>query len=105
MSNYPVPPQGGVDPKAAQWFRMVDRDNLGRITAEELQQALSSGNWQKFDIACCRMMIRMFDKDGNDTVDLNEFGHLFNYVNAWIGTFQKFDSNKSSSIDSRELQQ
>ena len=47
----------------------------------------------------------MFDKDGNDTVDINEFGHLFNYVNAWIGTFQKFDSNKSSSIDGRELQQ
>ena len=47
----------------------------------------------------------MFDKDGNDTVDINEFGHLFNYVNAWIGTFQKFDTNKSSSIDSRELQQ
>ena len=47
----------------------------------------------------------MFDKDGSDTVDLDEFGHLFNYVNAWISTFQKFDSNKSSSIDSGELQQ
>ncbi|XP_037072869.1 peflin-like [Pollicipes pollicipes] len=106
MANYPgQQPSGGLDPKAATWFRTVDRDNSGRITAQELQQALSSGNWQKFDISCCRMMIRMFDKDGNDTVDINEFGHLFNYVNAWISAFQKYDTNKSSSVDAKELQQ
>jgi len=106
MSHPGAPQQpGALDPKAAAWFRTVDKDNSGRITAEELQQALSSGNWQKFDISCCRMMIRMFDKDGSDTVDLNEFGALFNYVNSWIGVFTKYDTNKSSSIDAKELQQ
>lgn len=46
----------------------------------------------------------MFDKDGNETVDINEFGHLFNYVNTWISVFNKYDANKSSSIDAEELQ-
>ncbi len=40
-----------------QWFLAVDADNSGQITASELQQALTNGNWSHFNPETCRLMI------------------------------------------------
>lgn len=56
--GYGAPP---VDPNVASWFRAVDTDNSGQITAQELQKALVNGNWSNFSEEACRMMIGKFE--------------------------------------------
>ena len=62
-SSLPIaapPPQGcppGVDPTMYSWFVAVDADKSGAITANELQQALTNGNWSHFNPETCRLMI------------------------------------------------
>ena len=46
-----------------QLLQAVDQDRSGKITAEELRQALHNGNWSPFNQETCRLMIGMFDKD------------------------------------------
>ena len=40
------------------------------------------------------MMISMFDHNRSGTIDVNEFGQLFNYVNQWRGLFMNFDRDR-----------
>ena len=47
----------GVDPSLYSWFVAVDEDRNGHITASELQQALTNGNWSHFNPETCRLMI------------------------------------------------
>jgi len=47
----------GVDPQVVQWFQAVDMDRSGRITALELQQALTNTNWTHFNADTCTLMI------------------------------------------------
>ena len=60
---YGQPPQGpggcppGVDPSIYSWFQAVDADHSGQITANELQQAMTNGNWSHFNSETCRLMI------------------------------------------------
>lgn len=44
-------------------LQTVDRDRSGKITADELRQALLNNNWSHFNPETCRLMIGMFDKD------------------------------------------
>jgi len=101
--GYGQPPQ--VDPQVQQWFAAVDQDRSGRITSEELQRALVNTNWSQFNQETCRLMIGMFDKDFSGTIDLYEFQSLWHYIQQWKATFDKFDSNRSGSIEGHELQQ
>ena len=47
----------GIDPTVYSWFVAVDADHSGQITAIELQQALTNGNWSHFNPEACRLMI------------------------------------------------
>lgn len=49
----------GVDPSVYSWFMAVDADKSGQITSNELQQALTNGNWSHFNPETCRLMIGM----------------------------------------------
>ena len=51
------------------------------------------------------MMISMFDQNKSGTIDINEFGQLFNFVNQWRGVFQGFDRDRSGAIESAEFSQ
>ncbi|XP_005111860.1 peflin [Aplysia californica] len=97
--------QPAVDPQVQQWFMSVDGDRSGRITADELQRALVNTNWTQFNQETCRLMIGMFDKDFSGTIDLYEFQALWHYIQQWRQTFDRFDTNKSGSIEGHELQQ
>ena len=46
----------------------------------------------------------MFDKDMNGTIDINEFSSLWHYIQQWRSTFERYDSNRSGSIEGNELQ-
>ncbi|GFO45732.1 peflin-like [Plakobranchus ocellatus] len=112
MPGYGAPPPGGhpgygqppaIDPQVQQWFMSVDTDRSGQITAHELQQALVNTNWTQFNMETCRLMIGMFDKDFSGTINLYEFQALWHYIQQWKSTFDRFDSNKSGSIEAHEL--
>ena len=46
-----------VNPEVMQWFHAVDTDRTGKISAQELQQALTNANWSHFNAETCRLMI------------------------------------------------
>lgn len=86
-------------------FNNVDRDRSGRISAEELQRALSNGTSRPFNLDACRLMISMLDRDGDGTINFNEFTSLWNYIDEWTRCFRTFDRDNSGNIDKPELQQ
>ena len=46
----------------------------------------------------------MFDRDMSGTIDLSEFQSLWHYIQQWRSTFERYDSNRSGSIEGNELQ-
>lgn len=101
--GYPPAPAPQVDPNVAQWFRAVDQDNSGHIDAKELGQALANGDMSMFSEEACRMMINMFDTNMTGTIDINEFGKLFEYINQWKGMFENFDRSKQGTLGQDDL--
>ncbi|XP_033117615.1 programmed cell death protein 6-like [Anneissia japonica] len=99
----PPPQPGGVD----LWgiFQKVDKDRSGAISVNELQQALSNGTWTPFNPETVRLMIGMFDRDNNGTINFQEFGSLWKYVTDWQAAFRSYDKDNSGSIDKNELKQ
>ncbi|XP_041473423.1 sorcin-like isoform X1 [Lytechinus variegatus] len=96
-----LPP--GADPVLWSWFKAVDQDNSNAITAQELRQALLNGNNSNFNLETCRLMIGMFDKDRNGTINFNEFSSLWKYIQDWKACFDRFDKDRSGNIDANEL--
>lgn len=45
----------------------------------------------------------MFDRDMSGTIDINEFQSLWHYIQQWRSTFERYDSNRSGSIEAAEL--
>ncbi|KAJ2952841.1 hypothetical protein O0L34_g7208 [Tuta absoluta] len=106
MGHGPYPsvgPDGSISPQVAQWFRAVDKDQSGLISATELQGALVNAQGQKFSETACRLMIGMFDKDRSGTINLEEFDKLYTYVNQWLAVFKTYDQDQSGSIEEKEL--
>ncbi|XP_076459897.1 programmed cell death protein 6-like isoform X1 [Babylonia areolata] len=99
----PPPPPPGVSPDLWGWFQAVDQDRSGSISASELQQALMNGNWSPFNPETCRLMIGMFDRDRNGTIDVHEFAALWKYIQDWKNCFDSFDTDRSGNIDANEL--
>eukprot|EP01079_Euglenida_sp_SAG-EU17-18_P007599 gene7599-1357_t len=103
------------------------QDRSGHIDAEELSGALSTFN-AKFAIEACRWMIRMFDKDGNGTIDFGEYVQLHGYLNqpgcTWfyarslcaaaaallwahstmMAAFDQIDTDKSGGLQQAEVE-
>ncbi|XP_052791156.1 programmed cell death protein 6-like isoform X1 [Mya arenaria] len=98
----PAPPPG-VSQEVWGWFQAVDGDRNGKITSEELRQALHNGNWSPFNAETCRLMVGMFDKDRSGTIDVQEFAALWKYVQDWKSCFDRFDTDRSGNIDAGEL--
>ncbi|XP_065190222.1 programmed cell death protein 6-like [Sycon ciliatum] len=84
-------------------FQKVDTDRSQKISANELGQALKNGSFTPFNPETIRLMIGMFDRDGDGTINFDEFGSLWNYVSQWQTTFRQYDRDGSGSIDKQEL--
>lgn len=93
------------NPELAAWFQAVDSDRSGRISANELQQALANGHWSRFSTEACRTLITLFDRDNSGTIDFNEFQQLYGFINQWRAAFQMYDRDNSQAIDGHELAQ
>ncbi|KAF8037804.1 hypothetical protein BT93_B0599 [Corymbia citriodora subsp. variegata] len=77
----------GTDPNMVACFQMADQDGSGLVDDRELQRALSSYN-QGFTFSWPR-----------------EFTGLFNCIQLWKGTFERFDRDMSGKIDGPELRE
>lgn len=101
MTTYQMP----ADQTLCSIFNGADRDGSGQISSSELQKALSNGTWKPFNIQLVEKMINMFDRDGNGTINYNEFRQLWKYINEWLNCYHRFDTDKSGSINKSELNQ
>ncbi|KAI7905817.1 uncharacterized protein BX663DRAFT_467049 [Cokeromyces recurvatus] len=102
----PPPPSGpppGVDQQLWSWFKAVDTDGSGQLSADELQRALINGDWSPFNIETVRLMVNMFDSDNSGTINFNEFSGLWKYIEDWKRCFQAFDTDRSGSINQSEM--
>jgi peflin len=63
MGHGPYPSMGvggTIAPQVQQWFRAVDKDQSGFITAIELKSALINAQGQSFSETACNLMIGNF---------------------------------------------
>ncbi|TFL07516.1 hypothetical protein BDV98DRAFT_539310 [Pterulicium gracile] len=103
-ASTPQPPPSA--PKADplwHYFSSVDKDRSGAISVTELQSALVNGDWTRFDLDTVKMLMNMFDADRSGTIGFSEFKGLWKYIADWQGVFRHFDSDRSGSIEGREL--
>ncbi|KAI9360170.1 hypothetical protein BD770DRAFT_434788 [Pilaira anomala] len=96
-------PPPGVDQQLWSWFKAVDTDGSGQLSADELQRALINGDWSPFNIETVRLMVNMFDADNSGTINFNEFSGLWKYIEDWKRCFQAFDVDRSGSINQSEM--
>ncbi|XP_026742622.1 peflin isoform X2 [Trichoplusia ni] len=94
---------GGVNPQVQQWFRAVDKDQSGFITAAELKAALVNAQGQTFSETACNLMLGMFDKDRTGHINVEEFEKLYTYINQWLAVFKTYDTDQSGNIEEKEL--
>ncbi|CAH8864995.1 unnamed protein product [Trichobilharzia szidati] len=93
-----------VNPQVANFFNQVDTNRSGSISADELQRALNNGLGTAFNMRTVDLMIAMFDKDMNGTMNLEEFNQLFTFVQQWQTCFRNYDRDRSGTIDVNEFQ-
>ncbi|URE01914.1 hypothetical protein MUK42_02688 [Musa troglodytarum] len=92
-----------------EWFERVDSNRSGNITAVQLQGALSVGNLD-FSLSIVQQMIRMYDFDGNGTMNFEEFVALNKFLLKVLYTvwgrgylnpddvYESFDKNKKGMV-------
>ncbi|RCI05730.1 Programmed cell death protein 6 [Rhizopus stolonifer] len=96
-------PSGPADQQLWSWFKSVDTDGSGQLSADELQRALINGDWSPFNIETVRLMVNMFDTDNSGSINYNEFTGLWKYIEDWKRCFQAFDADGSGSINESEM--
>lgn len=91
-----------VNPELMQWFRSVDQDNSGTISVPELNMALSSSG-QRFSLATTEKLLKMFDKDNNGEISLNEFAELHQFIQTMQQGFRKRDTSNNGRLHGNEV--
>ncbi|KAF5095497.1 hypothetical protein DV451_004650 [Geotrichum candidum] len=84
-------------------FKNVDRDGNGSLSENELQEALINGDYTKFNPETVKLMIKMFDRNRDNSIDFEEFGYLWRYLAEWRKLFAQFDKNKNDTISFSEF--
>ncbi|OJD10526.1 hypothetical protein AJ78_08488 [Emergomyces pasteurianus Ep9510] len=84
-------------------FRAANASNSGALSEIELGSALVNADYTSFDAYTVKMMIRMFDKDGNGSVGFEEFVALWRFLAAWRELFERFDEDRSGRISLQEF--
>ncbi|GAU88829.1 hypothetical protein RvY_01455-2, partial [Ramazzottius varieornatus] len=85
------------------WFATVDEDSDGRITVQELQQALFNDNYTPFSVETIQMFLKMFDRNRNNRIEYPEFRELKKYIRKWRAVFDHFDKDHSGTINYTEI--
>ena len=90
-------------------FRTIDKDNNGYINLKELETAMRAFGFEFTDIEIIDLM-KEYDKDGNDNLDLVEFIDLMNKKREEqkeeqdiIETFEALDINDDGFLSKKKL--
>lgn len=86
-----------------KYFEFVDKDHSGKINKEELQEALINGQGEHFSSDCCKLLIELFDREKTGFIGVDDFVHLYKYVNEWVTVFKTYDKNNSKGIEEDEM--
>ncbi|KAJ5769319.1 EF-hand [Penicillium odoratum] len=104
----PAPPPLAVpsdDPQQLfPLFRAANSSHSGSLTEHELGSALVNGDYTSFHPRTVKMMIRMFDRNGNGIITFEEFVSLWRYLAAWRELFDRFDEDHSGRISLSEFE-
>ncbi|ODV60490.1 EF-hand [Ascoidea rubescens DSM 1968] len=106
LMNLPQQRTGEVEEiqyKCQELFRRIDTDNSGEISQRELSEAIKNPDGTKFDNSTIRLMVKLFDRNKNNTLDFREFFFLYRYFNFWVDSFKSMDTDKSLTIDYEEF--
>ncbi|KAK5579917.1 hypothetical protein RB653_009606 [Dictyostelium firmibasis] len=83
------------------WFRSIDKDRSGSISAMELQH-LQVG-YGPLGIETSTKLIRVFDVDKSGQIDFYEYAALHQFINILYANFLANDRNRSGTIDAHEI--
>ena len=90
-------------------FRTIDKDNNGFINLKELETAMRAFGFELSDLEIIELM-KEYDKDGNDNLDLMEFIDLMNKKREEqkeeqdiIETFEALDINDDGFLSKKKL--
>ena len=88
-------------------FNAVDLDRSGKITFNELQKVLTMPGSELqgsiFSERCAKRLVRMFDRNGNGSVDFEEYSALHQYLIQMKAGFESVDTNKSGKVEFSEV--
>ena len=99
----PAPPPPINNPELLQtFFDRVDTNKNGKISATELQSALTNGLEEfPFSLSTVKSILDAFKYQ--EEINFEQFGNIWRYINDWQKCFKRFDVDKSGSINSEEL--
>ncbi|EFC46233.1 programmed cell death 6 protein-like protein [Naegleria gruberi] len=88
-------------------FNAVDLDKSGKITHNELQKVLTMPGSElqggSFSERCAKRLVKMFDRNGNGSVDFEEYSALHQYLIQMKAGFESVDTNKSGKVEFNEV--
>lgn len=79
-------------------FLAADQGHNGAIDYRELQMALSAGTWRPFNMETARMLVNLFDRNHDGTINFDEFSELYRYVTEWSTAFRSHDPSNGGTI-------
>ncbi|XP_077241652.1 calcium-binding protein CBP-like [Tasmannia lanceolata] len=92
----------GTDPSLVACFQLADQDGSGFIDDKELQRALSSYN-QSFSIRTVHLLMYLFTNTNSRKIGPKEFTSVYYSLQNWRAIFERFDRDRSGTIDASEL--
>jgi len=107
QSPHPQPPTVPSSDEPQQLyplFRAANQSKSGALTESELGSALVNGDYSAFDPNTVKMMVRMFDRDGDGSIMFDEFVSLWRFLAAWRELFDRFDEDRSGRISLDEFE-
>ncbi|KAJ5692545.1 hypothetical protein N7462_001968 [Penicillium macrosclerotiorum] len=102
--NPPLSAPGDDPNQLLPLFRAANSSHSGALTEHELGSALVNGDYTSFHPRTVKMMIRMFDRNGNGIINFDEFVSLWRYLAAWRELFDQFDEDRSGRISLQEFE-
>ncbi|PKA54351.1 putative calcium-binding protein CML49 [Apostasia shenzhenica] len=94
----------GTDPNVIACFQAADQDGSGFIDDKELQRALSSYN-QSFSLRTVHLLMYLFTSSNVRKIGPKEFTAVFYSLQNWRAIFERFDRDRSGTIDPLELRE
>ena len=92
-------------PVLQQWFKSVDKDNSGKISAQELAGMTFPGAPGSSQLAgkpiglpVAQKVVAVFDQVSRREIDFFEYAAFFEFCQSLQSSFQQMDRNRSGSL-------